>query len=265
MTHDANSSLMKVMLCIALASVSLMPGQVAPKAQPASQNNAKLFSRLIQCQVECIEVSHEDMTRLLFLRNQSLSDATPLRKELHLMIAGKKAKLVDTMILVAVSGQKAASESLMEYLFECEYEYDMPHSSKQQRVNRFSGTPDPAMDQLAMMHLQPPVSFEPRYVGGALEIEPLLNPDNNLIDLWFRWEITDHHGEKAWLNYKDRNNNSHKMQKPIFYTKRIYTSISCTPSTYTLVSVVDPQNEKGRRDPSRKWLIFAKCEVQSGR
>lgn len=262
--HD-NSFRMKVMLGIALFSASLVLGQVTLETQPASQKNAKLFSRLIQCQVECIEVSHEDMTRRLFLRNQSLSDATPLRKELHHMIAEKKAKLVDTMILVAPNGSRASSESLMEYIYESEYEYDMPHSSTQHRVNGFALTPDAAMDQLQLLLQHLPVCFESRNVGGRLEIEPLLSPDNKLIDLRIEWEITDHEGEKAWLNYKDRNNNPYKIQKPIFYTKRIATSITCTPSTYTLVSTIDPQNEKGRRDPSRKWLIFAKCEVQFGR
>ena len=230
----------------------------AEPAQPSAFDEE--IPRLIQCQLECVELSHEDMTKLLFLRNQSLANATNLRKELQDMVAQNKAKVVDTMIVVAKSGQKATSESIMEYTYATEYEpSEVPNSI---------GVPEKEITPLDIkvfdwMRTPPtPTSFEPRNCGGNLEVEPSLSPDNKLIDLRFNWEIVDHEGEKAWLEYKDSSDNTYKIEMPKFYVKRVSTSITCVPASYTLVATVDPQNEKGVRDTSRKWLIFAKCEVQ---
>jgi hypothetical protein len=256
---------MKMIFSTWLCGVSLSLAQTAPPERLTSRSNGRLFACLIQCQVECIEVCLEDMTDLLFLRDQSFSDANLLRKQLQRMVAEKKAKLVDSVIIVAPNGQRADSQTFMEYIYESEYEYDMPPSGQNgQGVGGLgiglSGLNLPI--PIRMPHI--PTCFEPRDVGSMLQIEPMIDRTHQLIDLRFDWEIVDHEGEKAWLNYQDRLKNAYKIQMPIFYTKRIATSISCTPSTYTLVSTLDPQNEKGRRDPSRKWLIFAKCEAQFG-
>jgi hypothetical protein len=256
---------MKMILSTWLCGVSLALGQTAAPERLTSRSSGMLFSCLIQCQVECIEVSLEDMTNLLFLRDQSFSDANLLRKQLQQMVAQKKAKVVDTMILVGHNGKCAISESLMEYVYESEYEYDMPPiGNGAEGVGGLGIGPVDPSKHILIPKQHVPVCFETRDVGGRLAIAPMVSNDFKQIDLRFDWHITDHEGEKAWMDYKDQNNNAYKVQMPIFYTKRIATSISCTPSTYTLVSTVDPQDEKGRRDPSRKWLIFAKCELQHG-
>jgi hypothetical protein len=271
---------MKTSLSLLLLSLSLVSAQTVPatpaKNPPAAANAPKDAAkptrqsafdadlpRLVQCQFECIELSLEDMTNLLFLRDQSQADATPLRKDLQKMITEKKAKLVDTMIIVARSQQKATNESIMEYIYATEYEpSELPNT-----VN----PPDKELTPedvkvLEWLRTPPtPTAFEPRNVGGTVEVEPTLAEDFKRVDLRFAWEIVDHEGEKAWLKYKDTMNNTYKIEMPKFYVKRISTAISCAPSTYTLVATTEPQNEKGVRDPSRKWLVFVKCEVQAVR
>ena len=218
------------------------------------------LTKNIQCQVECIEVSQEEMTRLLFQRNQSLADATQLRKELQEMIAQKKARIVDTMMVITKSGQKATTESVQEFSYPTEPE---PPS-----VPNSVGLPDkkttPA-DVSAMQWMRsPPVpaAFEPRNLGGTLEVEPTLGGSAREIDLRLSWEIVDHEGEKSWMEYKDNQNNTYKIETPKFFVKRVSTSFTTIHAGYTLVASVNPQNEKGVRDTGRNWLVFAKCEVQ---
>lgn len=214
--------------------------------------------RIIQCQFECVELSHEEMTKLFFLRDQSISDATKLRKELQQMVAENKAKIVDTMMVVTKSGQKATTESMLEYIYPTEYSQPtLPGGSDTNAI-----TPEYIKNLEWVRKPITPTSFEPRNVGGALEVEPTLKNDYKTIELRFSWEVVDHEGEKVWMEYKDTTENTYKIEMPKFYTKRISTSITCVPASYTLVATVDPQNEKGVRDTSRKWLIFAKCVVQ---
>jgi hypothetical protein len=216
--------------------------------------------RNIQCQVECIEVSHEEMTKLLFQRNQSLADVTKLRKELQDMVAQKKAKVVDTMMVLCKSGQKATSESILEFSYPTEQEPgSVPNTAS---VPDKKITPDDVRAMEWMRSPPTPASFEPRNLGGTLEVEPTLAGINNQIDVRLSWEIVDHEGEKAWMEYKDSNNNTYKIETPKFYVKRVSTSFTTVNAGYALVATVNPQDEKGVRDTSRNWLIFAKCEIQ---
>lgn len=214
---------------------------------------------MIQCQFECVELSHEEATKLLFLRNQSLADATKLRKELQEMVAQNKAKVVDTMMVICQTAQKATTESIMEYTYPTEYSQpSLPGSFGSKREL----TPDDIKNLDWLRKPTTPTSFEPRNVGGMLEVEATLDDNYKMIHLRFAWEVVDHQGEKTWMEYKDSMANTYKIEMPIFYTKRVSSNITCTPSTYNLVAMIDPQSEKGVRDTSRKWLIFSKCEIQ---
>ena len=198
------------------------------------------------------------LDHLLFLRNQSFAEATKLRKQLQEMVTQKKARIVDTMIVVAKNGEKGTTQSLLEYIYPTEPNFEMP--SPTSPVN---GILSGHTSSLSWLRSAPtPSAFEPRDVGGTLRIEPMLSNDHKIIGLRFDWEIVDHEGENVMLEYKDSLDNTYKIEMPKFFVKHVVTSFTCVPSSYTLVATVDPQNEKGRRDPSRKWLIFAKCEVQ---
>jgi hypothetical protein len=268
---------MKLFASALLIGVSLTYAQTVPTEQvpipPAMEEAAReardaavasafdnSLSRNIQCQVECIEVSQEEMTKLLFQRNQSLADVTKLRKELQDMVGQKRAKVVDTMMVIAKSGQKATSESHLEYIYPTEQEPpEVPNSVK---VPDKVTTPEDVRIMELMRTPNTPTSFEPQNLGGSLEVEPTLGNSSREIDIRLSWEIVDHEGEKAWMEYKDSINNTYKIETPKFYVKRVSTSFTTINAGYALVATVNPQDEKGVRDPERTWLVFAKCEVQ---
>lgn len=234
----------------------------ADKAEAAAFASAfdESLTKNIQCQVECIEVSQEEMTKLLFQRNQSLADVTKLRKELQEMVAQKKARVVDTMMVITKSGQKATTESVQEFSYPTEPE---PPSVPQSVSLPDKPTTPADVSAMQWMRSPPvPTAFEPRNLGGTLEVEPTLRNSPREIDLRLSWEIVDHEGEKTWMEYKDSMNNTYKIETPKFYVKRISTSFTTINAGYTLVATVNPQNQKGVRDAERNWLVFAKCEVQ---
>lgn len=209
--------------------------------------------RMIQCQFECVEVSHKDLTKLLFLRDQSLADATKLRKELQDMVATEKAQVVDTMMVFTNSGQRAKTESILEYIYpNC---YDSPFVP-------YNTSDKDAPENSELLRPSTIVQFETRNVGGNVEVEPTLSADAQTINLTFAWEIVDHHNDKIWQNYKDHRGNEIAIKMPLFYVNRINTSIVARTGAYSLVGIVNPKNAEGKRDTTRSWLVFLKCEVQ---
>lgn len=261
-----------LIISLSLAQAQTVPAEKEPvppamaesHKKAASQKRADIFDdhlpRTIQCQFECVELSHEEMTRLLFLRDQSMADATELRKDLQEMVAKGKAKVVDTMLVVVRSGQKTTSIAAQEYIYPTAYEPCTVPNSPSLPEKKITEKDVHVLEWLRTPPM--PSSFEPREVGNSLEVEALLGYENRHIDLKFTWEIVDHHGEKSWMSYSDSLKNIYKIEMPIFYAKRIRSAITCIASQYSLVGVVDPQDAAGKRDPSRKWMVFAKCEVQ---
>lgn len=209
--------------------------------------------RMIQCQFECVEVSHKDLTKLLFLRDQSLADATKLRKELQDMVATEKAQVVDTMMVIARSGQRAKTESILELIYPTAYEPPVapPNESyKDAPENSMPFSPATA------------VEFETRNLGLNVEVEPSISDNNQMIETVIAWEIVDHHNDKIWQKYKDERGNEVEIKMPLFYVNRINTSIVARTGAYSLVGIVNPKNAEGKRDTTRSWLVFLKCEVQ---
>lgn len=259
-------------ISLALAQAQTVPTENEPLPPVMEQSNKKAATlkrddifddslpRMIQCQFECIELSHEEMTRLLFLRDQSIADATDLRKDLQALVAKGKAKVVDTMLVDARSGQRTTSEAEQEYIYPTQYEPSRVPASPSLPQKTITAQDIQVLEWLRTPPM--PTGFEPRNIGNSIEVEPTIGADDRYVDLRFTWEIVDHHGEKTWQSYKDSQANIYKVEMPIFYKKQVTTAITCVTSKYSLAGVVDPQDAQGKRDPNRKWMLFAKCEVQ---
>lgn len=218
---------------------------------------------MIQTQFECVETSHEDATKLLFLRDQTSFNASNIRGELQKMVVDKKAKVVDTILVASTQGQKTASESHQEFIYATEYEpSEVPN---QVTVPDEKLTPEMIKIMEWMRTPPTPTAFEPRKVGGSLEVEATINGNATIVDLRYAWEIVDHEGEKVWLEYKDTLENVSKIAMPLFYVKRLAGKMTASAGQHHLVALIDPQDAKGRRDPGRKWFVFCKCEIQKGK
>jgi len=207
--------------------------------------------KLMRVQVEFIEMAHKDLTRLMMEDKSETADATALRMKVQAMVDGEKAKILDTQMLIARSGQKSTAESVHEFIYPTEYE--PPTMSKapngEKSVSDFPVTPGN------------PTAFETRNVGSTLEIEPTLGEDDKMIDLRFLPEIIWHTGDRVWQERKDELGNVTKVSMPDFYKISVNTSVTCIAGQYVMVGVVSPKDQEGEVDTDRKVMVFVKCNV----
>jgi len=146
------------LLALALSS----PAQNAtPDFDPLGEHDN--LPRQIRIQVEFIEVTHEMFSDLTLGKKTSANDAE-LRKTLGELVKKGEAKIVETMMCVARSGQKATTESIREFIYPTEYE---PAETPNKVVTEKDGekTEAPAPD---LAHGPTPTAFETRNLGSTL-------------------------------------------------------------------------------------------------
>jgi hypothetical protein len=206
----------------------------------------------VQIQVEYVEMSHEALTKLLFLAKPKSSDATKLREQVQDMVSKNEAKVLETQIAITRSGQKATSEAIHEFIYPTEYEPPAFSGS-------FEG--NPPKNPPVWSPGPTPTAYETRNLGSTLEIEPTIGGDNRVIDLRFIPELVWHVGNVAWHEGKDNLGNPFKVQMPDFYTIRLNTDLMTINGQYTLAGVVSPKNDKGDTDMTRKVMVFVKADI----
>ncbi len=214
---------------------------------------------LVQVQVEYLEMSHEALTKLLFLAKPTSSDATKLREQVQEMVGKNEAKVIETQICTAKSGQKATCESIHEFMYPTEYE--PPRFPGPSHVIKKADQPEIAAGLGFEECPATPTAFETRNVGSTLEIEPTIGEEGRFIDLRFVPEFIWHTGNNTWHEGKDRAGNPYRIQMPDFYTLRFNTSLTCINGQYNLAGVVSPKDDKGDTDTSRKVMVFVKCDI----
>jgi hypothetical protein len=212
---------------------------------------------LVQVQVEFVELPHETLTNLLFLRSPKSADATDLRKQVQELVSKKEAKVLETQNVVSKSGQKSTTECIHEFVYPTEFEPMIAEKlaiKMEENIKRCTNLPcNPAT----------PTAFETRNVGGTLEVEPTIGADNRTIDLRFVPEFIWHTGNTVWHEGKDANGNIFKIAMPDFYCVRMNTVITCITGQYNFAGALSPKNDKGELDTSRKLMVFVKCDVMT--
>lgn len=215
--------------------------------------------RQVQVQVEFVDMSHEALTKLLFLAKPATSDATDLRKQVQDMVSKNEAKVLETQIAIARTGQKATTESIHEFIYPTEHEPPRMPQPAGQGANAAgaSGASNLQFPEIPSY----PAAFETRNVGSTLEIEPTVGADNQIVELRFVPELIWHPGNTMWAEAKDSLGNNFKYSMPDFYTIRLNTAFTCISGQYTLAGVVSPKDDKGETDMTRKVMVFVKCDV----
>jgi len=216
---------------------------------------------MARVQVEFVELSHEKLTELLFMSDPPGGDATELRKQLQELVKKGEAKVIETLVCTARSGEKALSESANEFIYPTEYEPpEIPNTVSIPEKDK--GLTPEELKLLRILRTPPtPTSFETRNLGGTLEIEPTFDDDGKVIDLRFVPELVWHTGETVWIEEKDSEGNVSKIQMPKFYTMRLSTALTCREGQYVMAAVQSPKDAAGTTDFSRKVMIFVKCDI----
>jgi hypothetical protein len=212
-----------------------------PKYDPLGEFDD--LPKQIRVQVEFIDVSHEQ-----------------LRKQVAQLVKDGKASIVETMLCIARSGQKAQAASIEEAIYPTEYEPASMPAKVEFKNKKEAEAAKVAPRDLATGPA--PTAWETRNVGPTLEIEPTLSEDNKTIDLRFAPEIVYHVGNTVWAEWKDQYGKT-LVQMPKFYTVRINTAVTLAAGQYLMVAAVSPKNQDGATDFSRKLMIFVKADVLS--
>lgn len=207
--------------------------------------------KAVRVQVEYIELSHLELSRLLMDYKPRGTNATDLRKLVQKLLEKDQAKILETQIVVARSGEMATTESIEEYIYPTEYDpvIDPPKSDGEEKDTAFP-----------INHCMP-TAFETRNVGSTLEIEPTIGENDKMVNLRLNPEIVLHTGNVIWQEFKDQQGNVYKAEMPNFYTVRLSTAITTYTGQYYMVGALTPSDDKGKRDPSRKIMLFVKCDI----
>ncbi|MEO5913097.1 MAG: hypothetical protein ABIS50_02615 [Luteolibacter sp.] len=250
-----------ILLAISLPGSGMETTSDSHAETPPNSGAEAVDPRILQVQVEFVEMSHEALTKLLFLVEPKSSDATALRKQVQEMVAGKDAKVIETQLVSARNGQKATSESVAEVIYPTEYEppelpgnFGSPGPSSAPVTSGATNLPSGPSTLT-------PTAFDTRNCGSTLETEATLSPDEKSVNLRLVPELVWHTGNTSWLDLKDSLGNDSKVQMPNFYTLRFNTVLSCVNGRYLMAAVLSPKDEKGVPDMSRKVMVFVKCDV----
>jgi hypothetical protein len=214
--------------------------------------------KMIQVQLEYIELPHEALTKLLFLTEPKTTDAGPLRKTLQEMVARNEAKVLETQLVVSKSSNKSTTDSIHEFIYPTEFEPpSLPCTPKSKDSPPPMNGPFPANPAM-------PTAFDTRNLGSNLEVEPTAGMDG-VVDIRMAPQLVWHTRDTTWQETKDSMGNLSQVRMPDIYTLSVNASVTCISGQYTLVSVQSPMNEKGETDFSRKVVVLLKCDVLSVR
>lgn len=218
--------------------------------------------KYVQVQVEFVEMSHLKLTELLFLSDPASSDASPLRKQVVELVKKGEAEVLETMMVVSRSGEKATSEGIREFIYPTEYE--PPEIPSKITI---PGKPDelsPEKLKLMWMMRTPatPTAFETRNLGSTLEVAPTIGVNDKYVDLQLAPEIVWHTGNTVWVETKDGLGNVSRIEMPQMYKLSVNTAITCLDNQYNLIAVLSPKDQEGVTDMTRKVMVFVKCDIQ---
>ncbi|MCP5537022.1 MAG: hypothetical protein H7A51_12445 [Akkermansiaceae bacterium] len=240
-------------VCPFLLGLTPLIAQEAP-FDPLGKEAEAHLPRQVRIQVEYIEMSLEQMTELMDDPTVNTSDIA-LRKRIGELTKTQKATIIETQMLIARSGEKATAESVREFIYPTEYEpAELPHTVKIENG---------AEDKITKKDLATgptPTAFETRNLGSTLEVEPVIDTDNKVLDVRISPELVYHVENLVWSEWKDHHGEANIMM-PVFYTLRVTTAASVVTGKPCLLAALSPRDDKGVTDTSRKILVFLKADI----
>ena len=220
-------------------------------ADPFAAASKASTPKNISVQLEYIEMSHKDLTRLLMEHKPTTSDATALRLKVQEMVDKDLAKVMETQMVSSRSGQKSSSESIKEFVYPIEYNFSYTPSAE--------NLPEPQDKPVVPFGI--PSSYETRNTGSTFEVEPYLSEDHKFIDVRIFSHCVWLTGENIWCELKDNLGNVFKNITPDFYVIKVDTSMTVVSGQYFLAGILSPKDAKGQLDPERKVMAFLKCDA----
>lgn len=237
--------------CLGLTLFGMILGFAQDNFDPLGEEADRELPKIIRVHVEYIEMPHETMTELLQAPRTSAND-TPLRAKLQDLVKEGKAKIIETQMATARSGQKATTESIHELIYPVEYD--------QRQIQHVAPENNQAQASPPIVGPPTPISYETRNTGSTLEIEPTIGEDPKLIDLRLLPTLVYHTGNEIWYE-ETKGKDTHRIQMPNFYKIQVDTSVTLITGQPFLMAAISPKDVKGAVDFTKKVLIFVRADV----
>ena len=210
---------------------------------------------LVRVQAEFIEISLAQCDELLFGDHAPATDGE-LRQQVGQLVAQGQATMVETLTAVAISGQTVTTESVREVIYPTEFE--PPQTPKE--VRSAAGNAKPKLQPRDFAIGPTPSAWDTRDVGSLFEVTPTIEKDGHTVKVQLMPEIVYHVKNEIWQEWKDPRGDAH-VQMPLFYTLRCNTTVRTQAGKPLLVATLSPKGPDDLPDPSRKILLFVKCDI----
>jgi len=216
--------------------------------------------RQILTLVEWIEMPQAEASKLL-LETPLGFHADKLRAAAGAMIEAGTAKMLETSMVIARSGQKATTESIRERIYPTEYEpWELPNTVSVDEEMKLRVADLKMLANLVTPAT--PTAFETRNLGTTLEVEPTVDVGDRVIELRLAPEIVWEVGRSVFSERKDPLGNVATIEMPVFYALRVNTGMTVLDGHHFLAAVQSPKGDDGEVDHQRKVLVFVRCDVQ---
>ena len=179
-----------------------------------------------------IEVGHDQLNGWL-MGDGDLSAS--IGGGLHEKALAAGATLLNERVVRFRTGQRVENESIREVIYPTAYDRG-----------------EEADDHAS------PAALETRNVGTTVEVDPVFNETDTILDLNMAPEKVFHLGESIHHRVLVNGAWQPNLTNPVFYTMKATTQVSLPMNTPMLVAVMSPPNEEGWIDSSRKVLLFVK-------
>ena len=156
---------------------------------PAQEKKAEAVQgdiRQVRVQVEFIDVSHEQLTELIFAESLPANDAE-LRKQVAQLVKDGKAAIVETMLCIAAADRRRPpNRSRSSSIRPNTSLRRLPLKDSSKDKDDKEPTKEPTKEVVRDNATGPtPTAFETRNLGSTMEIEPTLSDDKKIVELRF--------------------------------------------------------------------------------
>lgn len=205
--------------------------------------------RLIRVSVQYVEVPHPVLTE--WMSGSETSGAVMHAKAMALSKTGG-AKVLETNMVVCISGHRASVESIREEIYPTEYAApglpcNFPPSGT------ISENPIHPM-------LRAPTAFDTRNTGVTLEVEPTMGENDQIIDLRFNPEIVKRLRLETWMEHKDGWGDA-PMRMPIFEKWGSQILLTLRSGKFELAAVITPKPDEPVPAVARRILLFVRADI----
>lgn len=211
-----------------------------------------VFVSQIGVLLEHIQLGTATATKLV-REHAADADASGFRERVEGLIEAGEAEQIDSSYILSVSGKRARTESIHEFLYPTEF--DSPG------IPTVFVPSDPA-DGLPITPA-PAQSFDVRNVGSSFEIEPGWSEERRMIELNIVPERVDFAG---FIHY---GSGGAITQQPVFSVMKVQSNLVLPDGAYSLAAMQVPRDESAeeagsvRVDQSKRVLTFLKASLMS--